>query len=398
MAKKEIKISATRISSFLECKYKYWCNYVEHLPKVPSPAFRLGLAVHESLELAGRIWMKKEKFTAADKKKILKKYDEISIREGIEDMKIHKEGRQIVLNRVNNFALGDKILGLELKFGFSDSESITTKDDVPLIGAIDKVIEVDEDTLLIVDYKTSKTAPTADQMKVDPQLSIYDLVASKKWPKYKRIILSLDLLKHDILYSYRTEEERDEFEEYLKSVHDQMLSFTKKEAKPTLNIFCPWCDYREYCSTYKRACKKSDYKFLKTLSLSDEELITEWKEVKNVNKILEERKRELSMILMEKIKKLGLTLTTDTDEIYIRQSSKTTYDVDKVAKIVPLDSLVKMVSLNKRSLENYINTNPTVKDLISDAKETNFITPFLATRKIKIKKLKKGKVKNVKKN
>jgi len=353
--------------------------------------------VHESLELAGQIWMKKEKFTAADKKKILKKYDEISIREGIEDMNIHKEGRQIVMNRLNNFALGDRILGLELKFGFSDSENITTKDDVPLIGAIDKVIEVDEDTLLIVDYKTSKTAPTADQMKVDTQLSIYDLVANKKWPNYKRIILSLDLLKHDILYSYRTEEERNDFEEYLKTIHDQMISFTKKEAKPTLNIFCPWCDYREYCSLYKKACKKSDYKFLKTLNLSDKELITEWNNVKNVNKILEERKRELSMILMEKIKKLGLTLTTDTEEIYIRQSSKTTYDVDKVAKIIPLDNLVKMVSLNKRALENYISTNPTVKDLIGDAKETNFITPFLATRKIKIKKLKKGKMKNVKK-
>jgi len=393
MAKKEIKISATRISSFLECKYKYWCNYVEHLPKVPSPAFRLGLAVHESLELAGQIWMKKEKFTASDKKKILKKYDDISVREGIEDMKIHKEGRQIVVNRLNNFALGDKIIGLEIKFGFEDRENVTTKDGVPLIGAIDKVIEVDEDTLLIVDYKTSKTAPTADQMKVDTQLSIYDLVASKKWPQYKRIILSLDLLKHELLYSYRTEEERSEFEEYLKSVHNQMLSFTKKEAKPTLNIFCPWCDYREYCSSYKKACKKSDYKFLKTLSLGDEELVAEWKDVKNINKILEERKRELSMILMEKVKKLGVNLTTDSEEIYIRQSSKTTYDVEKVAKIIPLDDLIKIMSLNKRGVENYINTNPTVKELIGDAKETNFITPFLATRKIKVKKSKKVKVK-----
>jgi hypothetical protein len=399
MAKKEIKISATRISSFLECKYKYWCNYVEHLPKVPSPAFRLGLAVHESLELAGQIWMNKEKFTATDKKKILKKYDEISVQEGIEDMKIHKEGRQIVTNRLNNFALGDKIIGLELKFGFADSKNISTKDGVPLIGAIDKVIEVDEDTLLIVDYKTSKTAPTADQMKVDNQLSIYDLVASKKWPQYKRIILSLDLLKHDILYSYRTEEERNDFEEYLKSVHDQMISFTKKDAKPTLNIFCPWCDYREYCSTYKKACEKSDYKFLKTLGLSNEKLVAEWKDVKNISKILEERKRELSMILMEKVKKLGTNLTTDNEEIYIRQSSKTTYDVDKVAKIIPFDDLVKIMSLNKRGIENYINTNPAVKELLSDAKETNFITPFLATRKIKVKKIikKKGKS-NVKKN
>jgi CRISPR/Cas system-associated exonuclease Cas4 (RecB family) len=306
-------------------------------------------------------------------------------------MNVHKEGKQIVVNRLNNFALGDKIIGLELKFGFSGSEDIITKEGVPLIGAIDKVIEVDEDTLLIVDYKTSKTAPTADQMKVDTQLSIYDLVASKKWPQYKRIILSLDLLKHDLLYSYRTEEERNDFEEYLKSIHEQMISFTKKDAKPTLNIFCPWCDYREYCSSYKKACKKSDYKFLKTLSLNDEELVAEWKDVKNINKILEERKRELSMVLMEKVKKLGANLTTDTEEVYIRQSSKTTYDVEKVAKIIPLDDLVKIISLNKRGVDNYIGTNPRVKERLNDAKETNFITPFLATRKVKVKKIIKGK-------
>ena len=297
---KEIKLSATRISSFLECKFKYWCNYVDHLPQVPSPAFRLGTAVHEALELAGNIWMKKEKFTAADKKKIIDKYVEISIKEGIEDHATHLEGKKLVQRRIDNFAIGGKILGLELKFGFRGGEDIRTKDDVPLMGAIDKVMEVDEDTLLIVDYKTSKTAPTADHMKSDTQLSIYDLVAKKKWPNYKRIILSLDLLKHDMLYTYRTDEERADFEDYLKEIYEQMVNLKKKDAKMQLNTFCPWCDYKEYCSEYEKACRKSDYKFLTATKLSEEKLVEEWQSVKSIKKILEERDRELSMILKEK--------------------------------------------------------------------------------------------------
>ena len=76
MAKKEIKLSATRISTFLQCPQKYWFQYHDHLPKVPSPAFRLGIAVHESLELAGNMWVKKGKFTKTDKKKIIDKYVE----------------------------------------------------------------------------------------------------------------------------------------------------------------------------------------------------------------------------------------------------------------------------------------------------------------------------------
>lgn len=387
---KEIKLSATRISSFLECKQKYWFNYVEHLPKVESPAFRLGLACHESLELAGQIWMKKKdphEFTKAETKKIIEKYREISAREGIMDMGIYKEGLKLVKNRLSKFNQG-KIVGLEIKFGFRGGEDIRTKDGVPLMGAIDKVVEIDEETLLIVDYKTSKTMPTADQLKDDTQLSIYDLVASKKWPKYKRIILSLDMLKHDMIYSYRTVEEREEFETYLKTIYDSMMKMTKKDARPQLNTFCPWCDYKEYCPKYQKAIKKTD-KFLGTLNLPDEELIAEWQEVKSTKKILEQRDRELSMILMEKIKRFDEAPEAKGQAVYIRQNARKNYPVDKVAKYIPHDELLKMVNINKKSLEEYANRNPAVRDFILDSAEMNFTTPFLATKKIRKVKEKK---------
>jgi CRISPR/Cas system-associated exonuclease Cas4 (RecB family) len=53
MAKK-IKLSATRVSSFLSCKQKYWFSYHERLPKVANPSFKLGTAVHETLELLAK--------------------------------------------------------------------------------------------------------------------------------------------------------------------------------------------------------------------------------------------------------------------------------------------------------------------------------------------------------
>ena len=148
---------------------------------------------------------------ATDKKKVIDKYEAVAVKEGIEDKLIHAEGKSLVKKRLDSFDLG-KILGLEIEFGFKGGDDVITREGVPLIGAIDKVVEIDDDTLLIVDYKTSRTAPTADQMKVDNQLSIYDLVASYKWPQYKRIILSLDLLRSEMLYTYRTPEEREEFE------------------------------------------------------------------------------------------------------------------------------------------------------------------------------------------
>ena len=37
-----ISLSATRISTFLQCKLKYVFNYVSRLPKKSNPAFKLG--------------------------------------------------------------------------------------------------------------------------------------------------------------------------------------------------------------------------------------------------------------------------------------------------------------------------------------------------------------------
>jgi hypothetical protein len=189
-----------------------------------------------------------------------------------------------------------------------------------------------------------------------------------------------------MLYTYRTEEERADFELYLKEVYDQMVSFTKKDAKPQLNMFCPWCDYKEYCETYEKACKRSEYKFLAATKLPQDDLVQEWQDVKNIKKILEMRDRELSMILMEKIKREDLSPTWGDKEVYIRQNARTNYDLDVVSKVVPVDQLIKMVNLNKRSVEEYANKNPAHRELIYGAAQVNFTSPFLATKKIRKKK------------
>jgi RecB family exonuclease len=383
---REIRLSATRMSTFLQCKQKYWFNYVEHLPKLDNPVFRLGIAVHGALEFAGKIWQEKDEFSKADITKILKEYDRLSVSEGIEDMTVHKEGRELVKKRVKDFRLGKRIVSLETKFGFEsepNSIDVRTADGVPLMGAMDKVVEVNEDTILIVDYKTSKTAPTVDQLKHDTQLSLYDLVASIVHPDYPRIIVSLDLLKHDIMYSYRTLDERREFEAYLKIVYGEMLALKEKDVRPQLNMFCGWCDYREYCTGYKKAKDKTHGQFQQLVETDSAALVDEWEQMKNTKKILEQREREIAMILMENIRNSGANISTDEVEVYVRQNSRKNYDLETVHSLVPNKDFVGMVNLNKKAVEKYFDRNPAVKDKIVDSATTNFTSPFLATRKKK---------------
>jgi RecB family exonuclease len=383
---KNIKLSATRIQTFLRCKQKYWFMYHERLPKVDNPAFKLGIAVHEALEFAGAIWLKKEKFTAADTKKVLQFYEETAVREGLEDYSVHLEGKELVKKRLKSFTAGRKVIGLETKFGWwgpDGGKNVTTRDGVPLMGAIDKLEEYDDDTLLIVDYKTSKTAPTTDQLRTDVQLSIYDLVAYKLFPQYNRRILALDMLKSEAVLTYRTDEEREEFEAYLKVIYDQMLALKPEDVKASLNTFCPWCDFRDYCTNYQKACKKTDYEFLPVMNYTDEQLVQEWNSVKATKKILDMRDRELSMILMEKIQRNAANVDAGEEEVYIRQNARTTYDVNTVHAAVPEEDFPNLVNLNKKAVETYVSYNPAVKEEVAKAATVNYTTPFLATKKKK---------------
>ena len=392
---KDIKISATRISTFLACKQKYWFSYHEKLPKVSNPVFKLGLSVHSALEFAGKIWLEKGKFNKKDVKLIFEEYDRVSVDEGIENLDVHANGKFLVKSRIDDFMTGTKLIGLETKFGFRDDGlQVKTKDGVQLIGAIDKIEEIDEDTLLIVDYKTSKTAPTSDQLKADPQLSIYDFVASKLWPQYKRIILSFDLLRFEPIYTYRTVEERAEFESYIKIVYDKMVALKPENVKASLNLFCPWCDYKDYCSMYKKACSKTEYKFLPTTDYSDDQLMMEWNDVRFTKRILESRERELGMIIMEKIKRGAKNIVGEKEEVYIRQNSRTTYDLSSVHKYVPDEDFHKLVNINKKAVENYMSVNPIVKESLEKTATTNYTSPFLAIKKVKKEK---GKNKHDKK-
>ncbi len=387
--KKKIKLSATRINSYLQCKQLYWFNYIDKVEKLPNPVFALGLACHEALEKAGNIWKENDltEFTKEQIKDLLDYYDKMSVQEGIQSQEDHIEGRFLVKSRLTNFKIGTKIVGIEDKFGFPDSQDISTAAGVPLIGALDKVVEIDKDTLLIVDYKTSKSVPDNAKMRSDIQLSMYNLVAKQLYPGYKRIILSLDMLrKHEIVYTYRTDEELVDFEKYLTVLHSEMSNLTKKKAVPTLNFLCGWCSYCNVCDKYKESYLKKEFEFLAPDHMSDKEMIEEWENVRSTKKILETRERVLADMMIEKIKIHEKDVISDDKQMVLRQMSRTTYKPETIAKLISYEDFTKLVSLSPTKLRKYLDKNPAVKQEVEENATSNYTKAFLASKKVKKKK------------
>ncbi len=389
--KKIVKLSATRINTFLQCKLRYWYSYEEHLEKLSNPVFKLGLACHDTLEKAGRIMKEQDikKFSATQIKELLAYYDKASVKHGIEDYGDHLVGKDIIKAKLKIFKIGDKIVGIEDRFGFPNTQVITTNGGVELIGAIDKAVEVNPTTLLIVDYKTSKTVPDANKLSSDIQLSMYNLVARKLYPQYSRVILCLDMLRSgDLVYTYRTDEELEEFEQYLNAVHAEISALTREEAKPSINFLCAWCDYTNVCEKYQELCVKKEFSFLNVQTLPDEELVTEWESVRASQKILELREKEIANVLIEKIKIQEKSVVSGEQEMVMRQNSRTSYNAAKLSTFIPVEDFATLVTVSPTKLKKYLEKNPSILPVMDDISETNFNGAFLATKKIKAKKTK----------
>jgi len=371
-----IMVSATRLSMFLQCKWKYWCNYVLKLPRKPNLSFKLGLAVHGALFLAGKIWREKEKFTAEDIKNIREEYSRLAAKGGIEDPIIYKDGLDMVLERLKNFVNG-KIVSIEERF------NVTTDTGVILIGAMDKVEEIDDDTLLVTDYKTSKYFETQDELKSDIQLSIYDLVANIKYPNYKRIVLSLDYLRGNPVYTYRTIEERKSFLEYITAIYQEMLTLKKEDATPTLNDMCNWCDFTENCTAYHEAVGGNLFIKKKPEDYEDEDLLVEYQKVQSKKRIIDKRERELRRYMLNKIESTQKNLVGNGKEFYPKQRLMTTYNPETLYRHIPVEDFLKLVTVSKKEADKYLVNKPDIRVYVEESAVKEYTSPFIGVRKIK---------------
>jgi len=370
-----IMMSATRMNTYLSCRWKYWCNYVLRLPRKSNVSFKLGIAVHESLALAGDIWIAKERFDKGDIERIKGMYNKVAAKEGIADTNLYHEGLQMVLMRAKNFVNGN-ILTIEDKF------KVATDQGVMLIGAMDKVEELHDDTILVTDYKTSKYQETSAELKSDIQLSVYDAVAHIKYPGYKRIILSLDYLRAQPVYTYRTDTERENFLNYMLAVYKEMVALREEKAKPTLNDMCPWCDFTDHCTEYQEALNSKTFIKTKPEEYNNEELVKDYLDIKSKKRILDTRERQLKSYILEKIKSGEQDLIGSGKRLYIRQNSSTAYDPRTVFDNVPLDAFLDMISVSKRDLDEYLTKNPVNKEKISATSRKNYTSAFLAYKTI----------------
>lgn len=87
-----------------------------------------------------------------------------------------------------------KVLGVEHEFTIEIGKD-KWGDPIIMHGLIDLVIEEDDDTVIVVDYKTGFKTQTSEELMKDMQARMYSVAAKHEFPNYKYVLLSFDYFR-----------------------------------------------------------------------------------------------------------------------------------------------------------------------------------------------------------
>jgi RecB family exonuclease len=234
-------ISPSKIKAYKFCPFKY---YIENHLKLKSKSFAAeqGKLIHAILEEFGKA--KKEKIANAPIKsnwceQILKCYRETGIwtlsdkamARGKECNKCNYNNngicyvtnspidqfigcpkdelneaiylvKKVIEDKSNKNPLKKKIIGTEHDF------KIILDEKIPVTGIIDLIVELNKNTIEILDYKTGNWKQSYKECLKDPQLLMYYWASRKMYKKYKNVFVTIYYLKHgQMTFSFEQEDE-----------------------------------------------------------------------------------------------------------------------------------------------------------------------------------------------
>jgi putative RecB family exonuclease len=288
-------LSYSRLSRFETCPLSYKLHYIDKKQAEPGLPLRFGKLVHAVLERLVKEALDDERTGVLSEERGLELFRDAWTAEGLTGVDAFEEGLRLVRGFIREQGVLEHrdVLAIEKEFRLPVGP-------FTVLGFIDRVDWVDDETVEVIDYKTNHQLFTREEVDTSLQMSLYHVAAQRLWPWAKKVKLTFWMLRHGIRQeTKRTEEQLADALAYVETLGRQTES--AKEFPARLNANCSYCDHRKNCSAYADALK-GKREFL-CEDLSDLEAVArEREEVARLAKALYARKEELEDVLKARLK------------------------------------------------------------------------------------------------
>ena len=288
-------LSYSRLSRFETCPLSYRLHYIEKQQAEPGLPLRFGKTIHAVLERLIKEVVDDERTGTLSEERAIELYREAWGAEQLTGMDVFAEGLAILRRFIADQGVVDHrdVLAIEKEFRLPVGP-------FEVLGFIDRVDWIDDETVEVIDYKTNHQLFTRDEVDTSLQMSLYEVAVRRLWPWAKKVKLTFWMLRHGVRQqTTRTEEQLADALAYVETLGRQTESATEYPAR--LNTNCSYCDHRKQCPAYADALKGKREFIVEDLA-DLEGVAREREEVARLAKALYARKEELEDILKAQLK------------------------------------------------------------------------------------------------
>ena len=288
-------LSYSRLSRFETCPLSYRLHYIEKKQAEPGLPLRFGKTIHAVLERLIKEVVDDERTGTLSEERAIELYREAWGAERLTGMDVFAEGLAILRRFIAEQGVVDHrdVLAIEKEFRLPVGP-------FEVLGFIDRVDWIDDETVEVIDYKTNHQLFTRDEVDTSLQMSLYEVAVRRLWPWAKKVKLTFWMLRHGVRQqTTRTEEQLADALAYVETLGRQTESATEYPAR--LNTNCSYCDHRKQCPAYADALKGRREFIVEDLA-DLEGVAREREEVARLAKALYARKEELEDILKAQLK------------------------------------------------------------------------------------------------
>ncbi len=293
-------VSVSRLELLAQCGLAFKLRYVEHASKEPAsepPEF--GTLVHSALENVHLIAIQEGHIGRVSDAMVLDAWraEFQAAPAVVTSPEFYAEGLDLVRAyfRRNPEIDSRRVIGLEQEFRVAVGRFV-------LLGYMDRVEQLDEETVLIDDYKTSRKMLDAE---TDVQASTYHLAARELYPWARHVVFRFQMLRHGVAVEAPREEDQLELaRNYLVALAERSESGRDDAFQPQLGPNCPWCDYRRQCPAYAQALR-SRAEFAAVDRGDLDAVAREYQSMHALSKAAYARKKELEDLLRARAEQRG---------------------------------------------------------------------------------------------
>jgi hypothetical protein len=269
-----------------------------------------------------------------------------------------------------------KILAVEQAFG-SHHQPYLLSNGTPIFGFIDLVVEHEDGTIELIDYKSQWKPIKQEEADSDIQAGMYLTVASEIWPD-RPIRFTFDLLRYGTVTTIWPDEKIAIFKDWLKTKYDWIESVTDPQA--TIGNNCKWCSFVDVCPKAQDLIQNGSWDLVVGEDPTDQsrdEMLDALARIKAAKTLLDKKQRQIN----DEIKQGwfdnnagGEPVETDKWVVSYDKSERQQFIPSEVQRIVGTTAFGQMATISKSAVERVLPILP--EDVADEVQSSAILKPF----------------------